>query len=358
MTDRLESRAVAYIEKAIDQTVRKVATAPGNRNDQLNLSAFSFGRMIAAGWISEEMASIKLTEAAELCGLLKDDGPRQVAATIKSGIAKGRLADPARLPEELVGVDLSGYNIRPLSPEAVAEAMAVEERRRVLLEREMAEAEQRLSSEDYFIRVADALQRQSDAMRELGRRGIDLETATAFGVGYDLFPLADAPPDRYGPPGRRPSLVLPWDSLRRPGGLDAVQYRHLDGGSPKVHWHHDLHSAEVFNPKALTHPHDTDLFVVEGALNALTLVSAGITSVVALPTIHPGSARVDSLAEMMRPFDRVRWLCDLGAYPLWREFAAKVPNGRGRAVALPMDPDEYLLSVGSVDRFMAAVSSR
>ena len=103
----VEQRAMNYIEAAIAQTLRKVLEAPeGTRNDALARAAFSFGRMAAAGWISEEMASIQLLQACEANGLLKDDGGRQCGATIAGGIRKGLAATPAFLPAELTGVDL------------------------------------------------------------------------------------------------------------------------------------------------------------------------------------------------------------------------------------------------------------
>ncbi|MBK6639657.1 MAG: hypothetical protein IPG34_19740 [Rhodocyclaceae bacterium] len=355
----LEERAKNYIEAAIAQTLRRVMAAPqGQRNDALNTGAFSMGRMVAAGWIGPEQAAVQLLQACESNGLLKDDGPRNCGATIASGLKKGQVATPAFLPPELQLADLGVINIRPLDPQAGAEAMRVEEQRRLLEAQNALEAEARLTNKEYFEEVASALLRHVGALKELARRGIDQETAEAYGLGYDDFPLGDAP-ERYGPPGRRPSLVLPWEAIGRPGHYDAVQYRHLDGEAPKVHWHHDLRKGRLFNPSALTHPHSDELYVVEGALTALTLISAGITSTVALPQLRPKAETVEALARRDGGSIERTGFRDAGAAPIWSAFAAKVPDGRGRVVPMPVDPDEYLLSMGcDVDRFATSIRMR
>ena len=351
-----QERAEAYVEKAIAQTLRRATEAPdGMRNAALSKEAHSFGRMVLSGWIDEHIAAVQLLQACEANGLLKDDGPRACGATIAGGIKHGKLGPPAQLPEDLRHITVFGGVVPQVSPEAIANAMRAEEERRIQELATADTAEAALTSREYWEQVTSSLLRHAGATRELARRAIDLETAETFGVGYDDFPLGDAP-ERYGPPGRRPSLVLPWASLDRPGHYDAVQYRHLDGEAPKVHWHHALRSAKLFNAHALTHPHSDELFVVEGALSALTLISAGITSTVALPQLRPKKETVEALAQRMDRFERVWWLCDKGALPVWSAFATKVPDGRGVVAALSKDPDDFLVACGGdVDLFWRAI---
>lgn len=101
-----ERRLSAYVEAGVEAELAKVRGAgKGGRNNLLNEAAFALGQMAGAGWLSEADAAGWLEGAAHDCGLVKDDGLRQVRATIRSGLGKGRLKPREPLPEEHRTVD-------------------------------------------------------------------------------------------------------------------------------------------------------------------------------------------------------------------------------------------------------------
>jgi bifunctional DNA primase/polymerase-like protein len=86
-TKRMTPRARA----ALEGECKKVAAAlPGTRNSALNTAAFNLFQLVAAGELDEQDARDRLYEAAEICGLVADDGAPSVWATINSGAAAGR----------------------------------------------------------------------------------------------------------------------------------------------------------------------------------------------------------------------------------------------------------------------------
>ena len=64
-------------------------TAPGGRNTALNKAAWKLGRWVAAGALEQADVEDELYSAAEVNGLVADDGERQCWATIRSGLSKG-----------------------------------------------------------------------------------------------------------------------------------------------------------------------------------------------------------------------------------------------------------------------------
>ncbi|MDE1567104.1 DUF3987 domain-containing protein [Aquabacter sp. P-9] len=98
-------RLRAWVESAFQQEIQALAQAgKGGRNEQLNRSAFAVYQLVAAGWIKDEHAHAALLDAAATCGLLKDDGRKQVLATLASG-KRGGLAQPRQAPEEFASDD-------------------------------------------------------------------------------------------------------------------------------------------------------------------------------------------------------------------------------------------------------------
>lgn len=101
-----DDRIRAYVDRAIEEELDAVRSAPrGQRNHQLNRSAFSLGQLVGAGWIGEATVSAMLENAAD--GLAKDDGPVSVRKTIRSGLKSGA-RDPRQMPEsdyEIVSAD-------------------------------------------------------------------------------------------------------------------------------------------------------------------------------------------------------------------------------------------------------------
>ncbi|MFG1287656.1 bifunctional DNA primase/polymerase [Xanthobacter versatilis] len=93
-------RLRTWVEAAFDTEIRALEQCgTGGRNNQLNTSAFTVFQLVAAGWVAEDVAHSALVQAAEACGLVKDDGRRSVLRTIASA-RKGGMAQPRQVPEE------------------------------------------------------------------------------------------------------------------------------------------------------------------------------------------------------------------------------------------------------------------
>lgn len=88
-----ESRTRRYAEAALEDEVRILeCSSIGNRNEQLNRSAFALGQFVAAGVLSEAEVTRELSRAAMNAGLELDEIDR----TIRSGLDSG-----ARHPREI-----------------------------------------------------------------------------------------------------------------------------------------------------------------------------------------------------------------------------------------------------------------
>jgi hypothetical protein len=86
-----------YCQAALEQEVRSVAEAlPGTRNHTLNRASFSLHQLVAVGKLDASEVVNRLLRAAHACGLLQDDGERQVMATIHSGERAG-LQNPRKI---------------------------------------------------------------------------------------------------------------------------------------------------------------------------------------------------------------------------------------------------------------------
>lgn len=79
-----------YVRAALEGEIQRVLDAqPGGRNSQLNRSAFALGQLVGAGVLNQATTEHALRAAAAAVGLVDDDGPRQVEATIISGLTAG-----------------------------------------------------------------------------------------------------------------------------------------------------------------------------------------------------------------------------------------------------------------------------
>ena len=267
------------------------------------------------------------------------DGERKARSAVKRGLKWGA-ARPRELPPELESSPVVGA-IRPVSHEAVVQARRDAELAEAEAEAKRDGARQLMREADYLSAIAARLWRHADALDDLRRRRISDECAKRFGIGYDVWPV-----DGAWAPGETPSVVIPY-TVR--GEIRTTQYRHLTpvktkGGESKYHWHPTLGAAKLWNADAVLDPTDSYVVIVEGALNALTLCSAGFNAV-ALPTI--GGWRPE-FAPWFARFDDVYWAPDAGAIAQWRRYAADVPGSR--IARLPVDPDEYLVAAdGDVD---------
>jgi len=73
-----------------DEVSRVLEAVKGTRNPTLNLAALKLGRAVAGGYVDEDEARAELFAAARTVGLVADDGPRSVSATISSGLRAGK----------------------------------------------------------------------------------------------------------------------------------------------------------------------------------------------------------------------------------------------------------------------------
>jgi putative DNA primase/helicase len=90
-----EDPKIAYAKSALEQELDILARAPsGERNDQLNTSAFSLGTLVGAGLLNEAEVIQKLEIVARAIGL----NEREIMPTINSGLGDGKL-EPRVVPE-------------------------------------------------------------------------------------------------------------------------------------------------------------------------------------------------------------------------------------------------------------------
>ena len=86
-------RATRYLESALSAEIGRVRTTSPRtgRNQQLFMSSASLGEIVAAGLLPSDLVEGELFNAAMECGLVRDDGPHSVRATIASGFRAGAL---------------------------------------------------------------------------------------------------------------------------------------------------------------------------------------------------------------------------------------------------------------------------
>lgn len=194
----------------------------------------------------------------------------------------------------------------------------------------------------------DRLMREDRALAALAARGIPESAAVEFSLGLDDY-------------GGRPALVIPWTITGADGETRtrAVQYRYLDddGTGNRYRWHTGS-SGRLYNADAVTHQCDDDLIVVEGALKAVTLWSAGMFSVCALPNKAGWQTGLrEHGAAWLAPFRKFRrvWMAlDPDALP--ESYAAAAGLDNARPVTLPDKPDDLLIRLGGdVDTLWAYI---
>jgi hypothetical protein len=82
----------AYARAALDYEIAELAnTIKGGRNAALNRASFSLHQLVAGGELDAAEVRHRLIDACTTNGLMSDpkDGPRAVAATIRSGARAG-----------------------------------------------------------------------------------------------------------------------------------------------------------------------------------------------------------------------------------------------------------------------------
>ena len=90
-TEKASARERAYAQAALDGCAGELAdTAAGDRNNILYKKSFRCGTMVGAGWIARSEVEATLFDAAAACGLVSDDGERQVRRTILVRVRRRR----------------------------------------------------------------------------------------------------------------------------------------------------------------------------------------------------------------------------------------------------------------------------
>lgn len=176
-----------------------------------------------------------------------------------------------------------------------------------------------------------ALMSEPLALADLAARGIALDVAMAYQLGATRRFVAGA---------RVPAISIPW---RQSGETVAVQYRFLEAVKGRYQWHPGT-ASELWNVDELTRRRDSAVLVVEGALKALTVISAGIESVVAVSNKQGAPRVVGEHATALSGYERVYILLDPDARAESRAAALTIPNSR--IVELPEKVDDWLVRRG------------
>ena len=131
---------------------------------------------------------------------------------------------------------------------------------------------------EYFLACKERLRTDPDGQAYLAKRGISLETALAWGVGYDpawksptVIRKQQAKGSSWTPPAT-PRLIIPSTAqhyvARYAGPGDGGNTKKMNEGSPEI-----FGLAKVLSEKK------DPVFVVEGAIDALSIIEAGQAAV-------------------------------------------------------------------------------
>lgn len=113
-------RGEKWAQRALEAESAIVAGAMnGTRNTTLNNAALKFGHKVASGYLQAAEVEAALMKAAQMSGLMQDDSPEAVLATIRSGLTAG-------LKEPEHPLDRPEYRIAPRSPTIIRPAPARE----------------------------------------------------------------------------------------------------------------------------------------------------------------------------------------------------------------------------------------
>jgi hypothetical protein len=101
----MTARGAAHAEARLHGIVgRLLAARRGERNRLLFWASLRAGELVADGDLDARTAALALTDAAAQIGLAGEDGPRAVAATIRSGFHRaGTAYEPPDHPAETTG---------------------------------------------------------------------------------------------------------------------------------------------------------------------------------------------------------------------------------------------------------------
>lgn len=115
-----------YAKGALEKAAADMAsTAPGGRGSALNGIAFSMGHYVAAGVLSEREVFAALQDAADMCGLTKEDGPKERDAKIRRGLEAGA-RQPGDIPSRMARIRDEARSRARRSPPARSAGRRVE----------------------------------------------------------------------------------------------------------------------------------------------------------------------------------------------------------------------------------------
>jgi Bifunctional DNA primase/polymerase, N-terminal len=86
---------ISYAQTALREETARVTAAPtGTRNDTLNCAAFSLGQLVVANLLPADTVMTALADAAERCGLPRDEAHRTIRSGMTSGMRHPRTQRP------------------------------------------------------------------------------------------------------------------------------------------------------------------------------------------------------------------------------------------------------------------------
>ena len=98
--------------KALSREVKRVASTPeGNRNDQLNKSAYYLGRFVYADSLAREEVEDSLCEAAIKSGLEIDESQSTIQSGLNAGIAAAENESPSETPSMYAHTDMGNAQL-------------------------------------------------------------------------------------------------------------------------------------------------------------------------------------------------------------------------------------------------------
>lgn len=119
-----DTRERAYLDAALTRTAARVtACQPGGRNRELYTAALKLGSLAAGAGLDEDTARRALADAADACGLTREDGPAAVRSTIRSGLNNGR-RQPRAVPPPRDDPRTPAHPLAGLHPDAGREGRA------------------------------------------------------------------------------------------------------------------------------------------------------------------------------------------------------------------------------------------
>ncbi|HET7225579.1 MAG TPA: DUF3631 domain-containing protein [Candidatus Eisenbacteria bacterium] len=114
----LNGKQTSWAEKALaDEMALLAATRKGERNEQLNKSAFNLGQIVGAGHLDRERVERALLGGAIANGSVDEDGEDAAQATIQSGLNAG-IANPRKPKQDVAHGSRRKAGPRPVSATA------------------------------------------------------------------------------------------------------------------------------------------------------------------------------------------------------------------------------------------------